>query len=276
MTMTPRSARIRTTGIAGVALFAVLALAGCSSSTADQAAPTQTPAAGGVTPEIQGTVTVFAAASLTETFDALKLAFESANPGVEVVYNYGGSSALAEQIVQGAPVDVFAAASTATMTTVTDESLTAADPVNFATNTLEIAVPVGNPGKVTGLDDFADKDLAIAVCAVEVPCGAASAKIFAATDITPSVDTYEQDVKSVLTKVELGEADAGLVYVTDVKAAGDKVEGVEFPEAAYAVNDYPIATLADSTSPDAATAFVDFVLSDEGQAALSAAGFGTP
>ena len=276
MTRAPLTSRLRTTTLAGAVLVTVLALAGCSSSTPDATAPSQTPVAGGVTPEIQGTVTVFAAASLTGTFDALKLAFESANPGVEVVYNYGGSSALAEQIVQGAPVDVFAAASTATMTTVTDASLTAADPVNFATNTLEIAVPVGNPGKVDGLDDFADKDLAIAVCAEEVPCGAASAKIFEATGITPSVDTYEQDVKSVLTKVELGEADAGLVYVTDVKAAGDKVEGVEFPEAADAVNDYPIASLADSSNPDAATAFVDFVLSDEGQSALSAAGFGTP
>ena len=275
MTMTPRTARVRTTGVVGVALLAALALAGCSSSTPDQAAPSQTPAAGGVTPEIQGTVTVFAAASLTETFDALKLAFESANPGVEVVYNYGGSSALAEQIVQGAPADVFAAASTTTMTTVTDASL-AGTPVDFASNTLEIAVPVGNPGKVTGLDDFADKDLAIAVCAAEVPCGAASEKIFTATGITPSVDTYEQDVKAVLTKVELGEADAGLVYVTDVKAAGDAVEGVEFAEAAGAVNNYPIATLTDATNPDAADAFVAFVLSPEGQAALSDAGFGTP
>ena len=276
--MTPAfpATRLRTTSITAAVLLAALALAGCSSSIADQAAPSQTPAAGGVTPEIQGTVTVFAAASLTETFDALKLAFESANPGTEVVYNYGGSSALAEQIVQGAPVDVFAAASTATMTTVTDASLTAADPVNFATNTLEIAVPVGNPGKVTGLDDFADKDLAIAVCAEEVPCGAASAKIFEVTDVTPSVDTYEQDVKAVLTKVELGEADAGLVYVTDVKAAGDKIEGVEFPEAADAVNDYPIAALSGSTNPDAAAAFVAFVLSPEGQSALSDAGFGTP
>ena len=265
----------RTPALLGAVLVAGLALAGCSSSTPTADAPTPTAEAGGATPEFEGTVTVFAAASLTETFDALKLAFESVNPGVEVVYNYGGSSALAEQIVQGAPADVFAAASTATMTTVTDASL-AATPTDFATNTLEIAVPVGNPGKVTGLDDFADKDLAIAVCAEEVPCGAASAQIFEATGITPSVDTYEQDVKAVLTKVELGEADAGLVYVTDVKAAGDAVEGVEFAEAADAVNDYPIATLTEATNPDAADAFVAFVLSAEGQAALSDAGFGTP
>jgi len=251
------------------AALVVFALAGC--------APASTPAesAGPTTAPLEGDVTVFAAASLTDSFATIAAAFEDENPGVKVVFNFGGSSGLAEQIVAGAPADVFAAASPATMTTVTDASFSI-DPVNFATNTLEIAVPAGNPGGVTGLADFGKKDLAIAVCAVEVPCGAASAKIFDATGITPDVDTYEQDVKAVLSKVELGEVDAGLVYVTDVQAAGDGVEGVEFAEAADAVNDYPIAALTEAPNPDAAAAFAAFVLTDASQKTLQDAGFGAP
>lgn len=245
---------------------AALILAGCAAQ--PEATPTPTP-----TPDpLSGTVTVFAAASLTESFDQLEAAFEAAHPNVDVVLNYGGSSALATQIVEGAPADVFAAASPATMKTVTDAGL-AADPTDFATNVLELAVPAGNPGNVTGLADLANPDLAIVLCAVEVPCGAAAQKVFDATGIVPSVDSYEQDVKAVLTKVELGEADAGLVYVTDVQAAGDAVEGIEFPESSDAVNVYPIATITDT---DAAAAFLAFVLSAEGQAVLAAAGFGAP
>lgn len=225
-----------------------LALAGCT-------APAEKPT----------TVTVFAAASLTESFEEIADAFTELNPGVEVVFNFGGSAALATQIVEGAPADVFAAASPATM-----EASGAADPVDFATNVLEIAVASGNPGGITGLSDFADAEKLIAVCAVEVPCGAAAARLFTESGITPSVDTYEQDVKAVLTKVELGEVDAGLVYVTDVLAAGDGVEGVEVDSAPVA---YPIAALTDD---DAALAFVRFVLSAEGQGILAEAGFGAP
>ena len=259
---------LRRTITAPAALLAVgLLLAGCASAT-----PAASPAA--TDDAIEGTVTVFAAASLNESFAVIKEAFEDANPGIEVVYNFGGSSGLAEQIVQGAPADVFAAASPATMTTVTDAELVDA-PIEFATNTLEIAVPVGNPGNVTGLADFANDDLAIALCAVEVPCGAAADKALTAAGITAAPDTLEQDVKAVLTKVELGEADAGLVYVTDVAAAGDAVEGVEFAEAADAVTAYPIATLTEAPNPDAAAAFVAWVLSGAGQAVLAEAGFGS-
>ena len=258
---------LRRTITAPAALLAVgLLLAGCASAT-----PAASPAA--TDDAIEGTVTVFAAASLNESFAVIKEAFEDANPGIEVVYNFGGSSGLAEQIVQGAPADVFAAASPATMTTVTDAELADA-PIEFATNTLEIAVPVGNPGNVTGLADFANDDLAIALCAVEVPCGAAADKALTAAGITAAPDTLEQDVKAVLTKVELGEADAGLVYVTDVAAAGDAVEGVEFAEAADAVTAYPIATLTEAPNSDAAAAFVAWVLSGAGQAVLAEAGFG--
>ena len=247
-------------------LTLAVALAGCAPTTP------MPPATDGA---LAGSITVFAAASLTGSFEEIAAAFTAANPGVGVVFNFGGSSALAEQIVQGAPADVFAAASPATMATVIDASLTD-DTAVFATNTLEIAVPAGNHGSVTGLADLANPDLAVALCAAEVPCGAASVAVLEAAGIEASVDTYEQDVKAVLTKVELGEVDAGLVYTTDVLTAGGDVEGIEFAEAAGAVNDYPIAAITESANADAAAAFVAFVLSNDGRAILTAAGFGAP
>ncbi len=253
-----------------IVLVAVgMLLAGC---TAPTAAPTPTAAADG----LSGTVNVFAAASLTETFGTLVKEFEAVHPRVTVTVNFGGSSALATQIVQGAPADVFAAASGSTMKTVTDATLVSGTPTTFVTNSLEIAVPAGNPGKVTGLNDFANPSLSIALCAVEVPCGAAAKTVLDRAGVAASVDTYEQDVKSVLTKIELGEVDAGLVYKTDVLAAGAKVTGIDFPEASAAVGKYPIALLSASTNKDAAQAFIDYVLSPTGRKVLTDAGFGTP
>jgi molybdate transport system substrate-binding protein len=247
-----------------------LLLAGCSA----QPAPTPTVSA---TPDtLSGTVNVFAAASLTGTFQSIATAFEAEHPNVKVVFNFGGSSTLATQIVQGAPADVFAAASAATMKTVTDAALAVGTPTTFVTNTLEIAVPADNPGKVTGLADFAKPELTIALCDVSVPCGAAAKTVFDGAGITPSVDTYEQDVKSVLTKVEVDEVDAGMVYKTDVLAAGSKVKGIDFPEASKAVGKYPIALLKASTNSAAAQAFIDYVLSPAGIKVLTDAGFGTP
>src|SRR5699024_569306 len=152
-----------------------------------------------------------------------------------------GSSALAQQILSGAPADVFATASPATMALVVDEDLTEEEPVVFVTNQLQIAVPAGNPAGVTGLEDLAEEDLTVALCAEEVPCGAASVRVFEAAGLTPAPDTYEEDVRATLTKVRLDEVDAALVYQTDVLSAGDEVEGIDFPESAEAVNDYPIA-----------------------------------
>ena len=250
-----------------LALVGVLLLAGCSTP-----APTVTR-----TPDtLGGTVTVFAAASLTDTFQAIAAAFKEEHPGVTVTLNFGGSSGLATQIVQGAPADVFAAASGATMKTVTDAALTDGAPTTFVTNTLEIAVPADNPGKVTGLADFANPNLAIALCAVEVPCGAAAKTVFDGAGIVASVDTYEQDVKAVLSKVEIDEVDAGIVYKTDVLAAGSKVKGIDFPEAATAVGKYPIALLSASTNKAAAQVFIDYVLSPKGIRILTDAGFATP
>lgn len=245
-----------------LAAAAVLALGGCAS-------PAPAPDA------LTGTLTVFAAASLTGTFDALADRFEAEHPGVDVRLNYGGSSDLAVQIVQGAPADVFAAANEATMATVTAAG-DASDPTIFTTNTLELVVPAGNPAGVTGLADLADPDLAVALCDPAVPCGSAAQQLLDAAGVSVDPDTLEDNVKAVLTKVELGEADAGLVYVTDVAAAGDAVTGIVVPEASAVVNAYPIAVLTEAPNPDAAHAWVDLVLSDEGQAALAGAGFVAP
>jgi len=218
---------------------------------------------------------VLAAASLTETFTQLGAEFEAENPGVTVIFSFGASSALAQQVVSGAPGDLFASASPTTMATVTDAGLARGEPVVFVRNRLQIAVPTGNPGGVTGLADFADADLTIALCAEEAPCGAAAAKAFTAAGITPAPDTLEQDVKATLTKVELGEVDAALVYRTDVRAAADTVEGINFPESGDAINDYPIVLLADAPNAEAAQAFLDYVLSEVGLQVLADAGFET-
>ncbi|WP_054811784.1 molybdate ABC transporter substrate-binding protein [Nocardia arizonensis] len=225
---------------------------------------------------VTGTVTVFAAASLTETFTELGKRFEAAHPGVKVVYSFGASSALAEQINQDAPADVFASAAPKNMAQVADKGAVNGAPVTFVRNRLEIAVPKGNPGKITGLADFGRSEPKIALCAEQVPCGAAAKMVFATAGITPLPDTRESDVRAVLTKVTLGEVDAALVYRTDVKAAGDKVDGIEFPESAGAINDYPIASLAHAPNAAAAAAFVRFVSSDEAESVFSAAGFDTP
>lgn len=271
------AARRRTPGRARIRP-AVLALVGLLSTGACAAGPgpvVPSSALGGSTSApLAGTVTVFAAASLTGTFTALGHAFEAAHPGTTVRFSFAGSSSLAQQILAGAPVDVFAAASTATMSLVTDAAPTGQEaPAVFARNRLEIAVPAGNPGHVTGLADLARPELRVALCAPQVPCGAAADAVFAAAGLTPAPDTLEQDVKAVLTKVELGEVDAGLVYRTDVIAGGDAVQGIDFPQSAAAVTEDPIVVLPGAPNPVAAQAFVDLVRSPRGRAVLSAAGF---
>jgi molybdate transport system substrate-binding protein len=253
-----------------VAMIA-FALAACSTATAPASAPPTKKAE-----VLSGTLVVDAAASLTGTFQKLGDEFHAKNPGVTITFNFGGSSALATQIVSGAPVDIFASASPATMKTVTDASATSADPVVFVRNKLEIAVPTANPGKITGLKDFADASKKIALCAPEVPCGAAAVKVFQAAGLTPAPDTLEPDVKAALTKVQFSEVDAALVYRTDVKAAGSKVKGITFPEADKAINDYLIAPLTASSHPKVAAAFVAWILSSNGQKVLGDAGFDLP
>ncbi|GGL06026.1 molybdate ABC transporter substrate-binding protein [Nocardia jinanensis] len=248
----------------------VAALAGCAGEDSGDNSG-NAPADG-----INGTVTVFAAASLTETFTTLGEQFEQVHPGVDVVFSFGGSSALAEQIRQGAPADVFASAAPRNMEQVIESGDITAGPVTFVRNRLEIAVPTGNPGSISGLVDFGRPEPRIALCAEQVPCGAAADKVFAAAGVTPRPDTREPDVKAVLTKVTLGEVDAALVYRTDIRAAEDEVTGIEFPESGKAVNDYPIAPVAAAPNPAAAAAFVDFVLSPQARSVFTTAGFDTP
>jgi molybdate transport system substrate-binding protein len=254
--------RVLAAGAVGLALLS----AGCGGgSTPTAAAPTSAPAQN---------LTVFAAASLNETFTALGKQFETDNPGVTVKFNFAGSSDLAQQIVNGAPADVFAAASDATMRTVTDGGSSAGEPVIFAKNVLQIATAPGNPKGIATFADLAKPDLKVVVCAPQVPCGAAAEKIEKATGVTLRPVSEEADVKSTLGKVTSGDADAGLVYVTDVSSAKGTVQGVDFPEADQATTDYPIAVLADAPQKQLAQQFVDLVTGDEGQQALKTAGFG--
>jgi molybdate transport system substrate-binding protein len=219
------------------------------------------------------TLTVFAAASLTDTFTELGKEFEADHDGVTVKFSFGGSSDLVEQIGAGAPADVFASADRKNMDKL---GATATDAKDFAANTLEIAVPPGNPAHVTGLADLAKPGVKLVVCAAEVPCGAATRTVATAAHLTLQPVSEEQSVTDVLGKVESGEADAGLVYVTDVQGAGDNVEGVRFAESASAVNVYPISVLKDSSHASLAAQFVAFVLSDAGRKVLVDAGFAQP
>ncbi|MGW3074163.1 MULTISPECIES: molybdate ABC transporter substrate-binding protein [unclassified Kitasatospora] len=246
-----------------------------SSSTSPNAAADAGGAGGGV-PKAAGTVTVFAAASLKETFTELGRKFEAANPGSKVTFNFGGSSSLATSINSGAPADVFAAASPATMKTVSDAGGASGQPTTFVRNTLTIAVPKGNPKHVAGLKDLTASGVKVALCAKEVPCGAAAQTALKAAGVDLTPVTLEQDVKGALTKVELGEVDASLVYRTDVQADAAKIDGVDFPEADKAVNDYPIAALAKAPNKNGAAAFVAYVRTPEARQVLTAAGFQAP
>ncbi|MET9759901.1 molybdate ABC transporter substrate-binding protein [Streptomyces sp. NPDC006372] len=248
---------------------AVLALGACSSS----AEPGSSASASG---KLSGTVTVFAAASLKESFTTLGKEFEKQHPGTKVTFSFGGSDSLAAGITGGAPADVFASASPKTMKIVTDAGDASGTPATFVRNQLEIATLPGNPDEVDSLKDLTGSGLKVVLCDKEVPCGAAAQKALDASKLKLTPVSYEQDVKAALTKVELKEADAAVVYKTDVKSAGDKVEGVEFPESADAVNDYPIALLKDAQNPEAAKAFMALVRSAEGQKVLTGAGFLKP
>ena len=260
--------KLRVVALVATVAITVAAAAGCG---ANESGPGSSTSNGSST----GGITVLAAASLTEAFTQIGTDFEAKNDGQPVTFSFGSSSTLAAQITQGAPADAFAAASPATMKTVTDAGA-AGDPRIFASNTLQIAVLEGNSHKITGLADFADEQKRIAICAPEVPCGAAAVKVFAAAKITPKPDTLEQDVKATLQKVSTDEVDAALVYKTDVIATKGGVEGITIAEAQQAANEYPIATLNESKNAATAQAFVDYVLSPQGQAVLAKAGFAGP
>ncbi|MDF2271679.1 molybdate ABC transporter substrate-binding protein [Streptomyces coacervatus] len=270
-----RSAR-RTLQVAGAGAAALLALSACSSSDDSSSAKSDSSASASSSPKLSGTVTVFAAASLQESFTTLGKEFEKAHPGTKVTFSFGGSDSLAAGITGGAPADVFASASPKTMKIVTDKKDNATEPATFVRNQLEIATLPGNPDKVSSLKDLTKSSLKVVLCDKTVPCGAAALKALDASKLKLTPVSYEEDVKSALNKVVLKEADAAVVYKTDVKAAGSKVQGVEFPESTSAVNAYPITLLKNAKNPEAAKAFIALVQSTEGQKVLSGAGFLKP
>jgi molybdate transport system substrate-binding protein len=248
--------------VAGVAVLA----AACGSSD-----PPPSPAGGGVS----GTITVFAAASLTETFTALGQQFESQHPGTTVKFSFAGSGTLAQQISNGAPADVLATASKSTMDTVVKAGDVTA-PTTFARNVLTIAVPPDNPARIAGLADLARPGVKVELCATEQPCGAAASAVLANAALRVKAVSLGQDVKAVLTAVRTGEVDAGLVYVTDARSAGTSVLNIPIPAGVNVSTTYPIGTVKDSRNATTARAFVDFVLSPTGRSALTDAGFAAP
>jgi molybdate transport system substrate-binding protein len=271
-----RPVRSLVTVLAGASLL----LAGCGSSSSGAASSTSSAGSAAASssasaPAVTGTVTVLAAASLTESFNTMKADFEKAHPGTTITMSFGASSTLATQIIQGAPADVFASAAPKNMQQVVDAKA-AADPKTFAKNVLEVAVPASNPAKITQLSDLAKPGVKVALCGPQVPAGAGAVAIFKKANLTVKPATIEADVKAVLSKVTLGEADAGVVWYTDVLSAGAKAKGVQIPADLNISSDYPIAPLTASKNPALAKAFVDYVLSTDGANTLHAAGFEKP
>ena len=259
--------------VAILALLAVFSVTACSTPTDTPTPATSTTSAA---PTVSGSITVFAAASLTESFNQIGKDFEAANPGAKVTFSFAGSSALATQINNGAPADVFASASPTNMKQVVDAGNADGTGTVFVRNQLVIAVPKGNPKNIKGLSDLTSSSVKVALCAEQVPCGAAAKTALAAANVTITPVTLEQDVKAALSKVKLGEVDAALVYRTDARSSSSDVDGIEFPESAKAINDYPIAVLSKSANKPAAQAFVAYVLSDKGIAVLTNVGFQKP
>jgi molybdate transport system substrate-binding protein len=254
--------------VACVVAVVGLAVAGCGSS--NEASTSSTTGAKG------GKIIVFAAASLKKSFTEIGNQFKTDNPGSDVEFNFAGSSDLVTQLTQGAPGDVFASADTKNMDKAAQANLLSGKPVNFASNTLTIVVAPGNPRKVASFRDLTQPGLSVVVCAPQVPCGSATEKVEKATGVQLNPVSEESQVTDVLNKVTSGQADAGLVYITDAKSVGDKVTAVSFPESAGAVNTYPIATLKQTKNEQLAQKFVDAVTGGAGQKVLNAAGFAKP
>jgi molybdate transport system substrate-binding protein len=252
------------------AVIAALVLAACSSSST-----TSSPSSSS-SGKVSGTVTVFAATSLTDAFNQIGAAFEKANPGVTVKFNYQGSSSLATSINQGAPADVFASAAPSNMKTVTDAGNAVGTPKIFASNQGEIMVEKGNPDHITSVSQLANPAVKVVVCAPEVPCGAVATAIFKNADVTVKPVSEETNVGGVVTKVTLGEADAGIVYVTDVKANESKATGVAIPANENDTTEYPIVQVKDAPNAKAADAFISYVLGPDGQKVLASFGFMPP
>ena len=266
-------------GLAFGALAACGSSAPSASSTTSKAASAGSGAASSAAASgTAGTtsITVFAAASLQGSFTQIGQQFEAAHPGTHVTFSFGPSSGLATQIINGAPASVFASAAPANMTQVVKAGDTAQAPSNFAANKMEVAVPPANPAGVTSVSNLSNSAVKVALCQPQVPCGTVAAEVFKNAGITVKPITLQPDVKSVLTQVELGNVDAGMVYVTDVKAAGTKVKGVPVPASENASTLYPIATLHAATDKTVANEFVAYVTGPQGQRVLAMDGFEKP
>ncbi len=250
-------------------LLAAVALASVSCGT-----DTGSDGANGSSPG--GALTVYAAASLKNTFTEIAARFEEVHDGTTVDLAFAGSSDLLAQLSQGAPADVFAPADTGTMNRAVDDGLVSGDPVPFAANTLTIVTEPGNPKGIESFGDLTRREVSVVVCAPQVPCGAATVRAEEAAGVELAPVSEESSVTDVLGKITSGQADAGLVYATDARAAGDNVTAVPFPESADSVNTYPIAVLEDSQNPAAAQMFVDYVAGAEGRKILADAGFDAP
>jgi molybdate transport system substrate-binding protein len=268
----PHPTRHRATLVLMALLATLGLLAGCGSDSTSSSTPEMTEG----TPTVTGTITVFAAASLKDAFTEAATAFEAANPGAKVTLNFGASSALAQQIDEKAPADVFASADQANMQKVVEGGGIAGSPEVFATNSLEIIVAPGNPEGITGLADLSKSGLIYVTAAPEVPIGTYAAQALQKAGVTVSPSSLEADVKAVVTKVSSGEADAAIVYATDVNAAGAKAEGVVIPTDVNVVATYPLGVTTEAADPDAAAAWVAFITGSDGQAILASHGFGTP
>lgn len=255
---------------------AVSLLAGCSSTPSTPAGGSSASSSGSTTtPAVTGNVSVFAAASLKASFTVIGTAFEAANPGVKVTFNFGPSSGLATSITQGNPADVFASASPTNMDSVVKAGL-ASDPKTFAKNAMQIGVPTANPANVTGLADLAKPEVKVARCADPVPCGKLAITIFQKAKITVNPIDRPEDVNGVVKDVTTGEVDAGIIYVTDVLANPTTMKGIVIPADVNASTSYPIAALMKAPNPAGAEAFEAFVLSSAGVSALTSAGFEKP
>jgi molybdate transport system substrate-binding protein len=228
------------------------------------------------TDPVTGELTVFAAASLTDAYGQIGRDFGRAHPDARVTFNFAGSPTLVLQIRQGAPADVFASADQANMQALVDAGQADGAPSVFARNNLQIVVAAGNPKRIAGLADLARPGLVVDLCAPGVPCGAYARQALSRANVSVAPKSLEQDVKAVVTKVSLGEADAGIVYTTDVRAAGAKVAGVDIPADENVVASYPIVRVKGSKNPVTASAFVSWVLSARGQAVLGRFGFARP
>ncbi len=275
MSLRPRPV---TLGLAVGLTVVALTSAGCSSSTKHTSTTTSASGASSASstaPALSGSITVFAASSLTGTFNQLGKQFMTAHPGTTVTFSFGSSGTLSTQITQGAPADVFASASPTNMATVVSAG-DAVTSTNFVKNTMEVAVPPTNPADITQLSDLAKSGVKVILCVATAPCGATAVKVFANANLTVKPVDLEADAKSTLAKVALGQGDAAVVYVTDVLAAGSTVKGIQIPDNVNATTEYPIAALTHSQNSTLAAAFVAYIESSDGQSVLSAAGFSAP